>query len=176
MPRWPTAPFSPHRTGCYRCQRLTPADGACGVRDYPCTHWGIDTFTLNGSRNVWAPERSVVVAVSDGSSAPFVGFGPGVVLLRGASGVYHLLAHLDADSIRVRPGQQLAEAAPIGMFNEGIGHCHYEVRREPVGPSETNTIDPSLWLARSSDGGSPFWLFALGLGALGYAIYRYRRA
>jgi hypothetical protein len=175
MPRWPTAPFDPHRTGCYRCQRMTPADGACGVHDYPCTHWGIDTFTLDGSRNVWAPERAVVVAVSDGNSAPFVGYGPGVVLLHGVSGVYHLLAHLDADTIRVTPGQQLDEATPIGLFNSDIGHCHYEVRREPVGPSESNTIDPSRWLATMSGGGSSFFLWMLGLGVLGYAVWRYRQ-
>jgi len=177
MPRWPTAPFDPHRTGCYGCRRITPADGSCGVHDYPCTHWGVDTFTLDGSREVVAPERGTVAVVTDGRSPPWVGYGPGLVLLAGASGFYHMLAHLESGSVRVRVGQQLAEGAPIGRFDAEYGHCHYEVRRKPIGPSSSNTIDPALWLREASRSSSisSSWLWSLvGLGVIGYAVYRYR--
>src|SRR3990172_10802187 len=100
---------------------MRPGDGGCGVRGYPCPHWGVDTFTIGGIRDVWAPEAGGVVAVADGSSPPFSGYGPGVVLLKGASGVYHLLSHLDYDTIRVRVGQQLAEGEPIGKFSAAYG-------------------------------------------------------
>ena len=171
MARWPTAPYSTHRTGCYGCKRTSPADGACGVHGYPCTHWGVDTFTFGGIRDVWAPEAGIVVAVSDGSSPPFVGYGPGVVLMKGSSGVFHLFSHLELASIRVQKGQQIAEGAPIGRFDAAHAHCHYEVRRNPTGPSETNTIDPVAWLESASGGGSIKVLIAIGgLMFAGYAI------
>jgi murein DD-endopeptidase MepM/ murein hydrolase activator NlpD len=175
MPRWPTAPYSSHRTGCYGCKRLSPSDGACGVHGYPCTHWGVDTFTIGGIRDVWAPEAGIVVAVSDGSSPPFVGYGPGIVLLKGASGVYHLLAHLQAGTTVVRVGQTLAEGAPIAKFDPAMGHCHYEVRRAPTGPSETNTINPEEWHRAASGGSGLVVILALGgLFALGIMLARHR--
>lgn len=174
MPRWPTAPYSTHRTGCYGCKRLTPADGGCGVRGYPCTHWGIDTFT-HGSRDVWAPEDGVIVAVSDGGSPPFSGYGPGVVLMKGVSGMYHLLAHLERASIQVRQGMPVAEGRPIGRFDAGYAHCHYEIRKAPTGPSETNTINPEEW-HRAHGGGSSVGILLLlgGLFAVGYVLARHR--
>lgn len=172
MARWPTAPYTTRRTGCYGCRRLTPADGGCGVKGYPCTHWGVDTFTIGGIRDVWAPEAGVVVAVADGSSPPFSGYGPGVVLLKGGSGFYHLLSHLDYSTIKVSVGQQLAEGAPIAKFSAAYAHCHYEVRRKPTGPSETNTINPEQWL-RAQKGGAIGTLLVLGgLFAVGYALAR----
>lgn len=170
MTRWPTAPSSPHRTGCYGCKRISPADGACGVHGYPCTHWGVDCFTF--VRDVWAPEAGTVVAVSDGSSAPFVGYGPGIVLIRGVSGVYHLLAHLQAGTTVVSVGQQLAEGAPIAKFDPGMGHCHYEVRRSPTGPSETNTIDPVAWHAQQGGHGLMMLVLLGGLFAVGVIVAR----
>jgi hypothetical protein len=169
--RWPTAPFTTHRTGCYGCKRLTSADGGCGVHGYPCTHWGVDTFTIGGIRDVWAPEAGVVVAVSDGRSAPFMGYGPGVVLLKGASGVYHLLAHLELGSVSTKVGAQLAEGQAIGRFDATFGHCHYEVRRQPTGPSEVNTMDPGKWLAAQSSGMTTLLLLG-GLLAAGYFLAR----
>lgn len=151
--RWPTAPYTTRRTGCYGCRRLEPADGGCGVKGYPCTHWGVDTFTIDGDRDVWAPEAGAVIAVADGSAPPFVGYGPGVVMLLGASGVYHLLSHLDHSTIKVRVGQQLDEGEPIAKFSVAYGHCHYEIRLAPTGPSEVNTIDPVMWHAKAATGG-----------------------
>lgn len=172
MPRWPTAPFSTHRTGCYGCKRMTPSDGGCGVHGYPCTHWGVDTFT-GGSRAVVAPEDATVVAVSDGGSPPFSGYGPGVVLLKGKSGYYHLLSHLELGSIKVMPGMQISEGSSIGFFDAGHGHCHYEVRRKPTGRSETNTIDPAVWQRSIGSSRVGILLVLGGLVAAGYLISRF---
>lgn len=170
MTRWPTAPYSTHRTGCYGCKRISSADGACGVHGYPCTHWGVDTFTIGGVRNVWAPEDGTVVSVADGSSPPWSGYGPGIVLLKGKSGWYHMMAHLTYSSIQVRPGQVIAEGAPIALFDPGIAHCHYEVRRMPTGPSEMNTVNPEEW--HRDHGGSVLGKLLLlgGLFVAGYLI------
>ena len=145
MARLPTGPYKTGRTGCYGCKRETPADGSCGVHGYPCVHRGIDLFA--DSPDVFAPEIGVVIAVSDGKSAPYSGYGPGIILIQGASGYYHLLAHLDYNTIVVRPGAPVFEGQKLATFNREIGHTHYEVRRQPTGPSETNTISPLKWLA-----------------------------
>jgi murein DD-endopeptidase MepM/ murein hydrolase activator NlpD len=171
MPRWPSGPFSSHRTGCYGCKRQSPSDGGCGVHGYPCTHWGVDTFAT--TPEIYAPEDGVVVSVADGTSPPFTGYGPGVVLMKGMSGFYHLLAHLDLGSIRVTKGAKVAEGTLVGRYNAAYGHCHYEVRKQPTGPSETNTIDPEKWLAASKGGGGIGVLLVLGgLLAAGYFIAR----
>jgi murein DD-endopeptidase MepM/ murein hydrolase activator NlpD len=134
------------RTGCYGCVRRSPADGGCGVRGYPCTHYGLDLFAA--SPQVFAPENGVIVATADGANPPFTGYGPGVVLMRGVSGFFHLLSHLDFRSITVAPGQFVLEGQRLGNFNAEFGHVHYEVRREKSGPSATNTVDPSQWLTQ----------------------------
>jgi murein DD-endopeptidase MepM/ murein hydrolase activator NlpD len=151
---------------------MTSADGGCGVKGYPCTHWGVDTFTIDGSRDVWAPEAGTVVAVANGSSPPFSGYGPGIVLMLGASGVYHLLAHLDYSTIDVREGQQLAEGEPIAMFSEAYGHCHYEIRLAPTGPSDVNTVDPVAWHAGATGitTGEIALMFVAGVVGLAGAI------
>lgn len=168
MARWPSGPFTTRRTGCYGCKRNTPADGGCGVHGYPCTHWGVDTFAI--TPEIYAPEAGVVVAVADGSSPPFSGYGPGVVLIKGASGFYHLLAHLDLGSVRVRKDEQIAEGALVGRYNAAYAHCHYEVRIKPTGPSATNTINPEKWLAATKGGGIGMLLLLGGLLAAGYFI------
>lgn len=105
----------------------------------------------------------MVIAVS-GDTPPFSGYGPGIVLLKGRSGFYHLLAHLELGSIKVMPGMPLAEGAPIGRFDAAHAHCHYEVRRKPTGPSDVNTVDPVAWL--KSAGGSSGVSVLLVLGGL----------
>jgi murein DD-endopeptidase MepM/ murein hydrolase activator NlpD len=147
------------------------------VHSYPCTHWGVDTFTIDGSRSVVVPESGVVVASSDGTSPPFVGYGPAVVLIKGASGVYHLLAHLERGSIKVSVGQLVSEGDPVGRFDADYGHCHYEIRRKPYGPGDTNTIDPIAWHQGSggeAEAVSWTW-YALAAGAAGYLVWRYGR-
>lgn len=145
MARYPTGPFTTRRTGCYLCRRITPADGSCGVRGYPCTHFGLDLFAT--SPGVFAPEAGTIVDVSDGTRPPYVGYNPGVILMRGVSGAYHLLGHMEFNTIRVRPGQFVLEGTQLGQFNQDVGHVHYEIRRTPTGSSDTNTIDPARWLA-----------------------------
>jgi|SRR6478736_1199531 len=160
MARWPSGPYSTHRTGCYGCKRLSSADGACGTKPYPCTHYGVDLFAVDP--HIWAPEAGVVVASTDGVAPPFTGYNPGVVLMRGASGVYHLFGHLATRA--VAQGAQVAEGQLLGIFDAGIGHSHWEVRKAPTGPSDTNTIDPNAWY-RAQGGGSPVATLLL-LGAL----------
>jgi murein DD-endopeptidase MepM/ murein hydrolase activator NlpD len=145
VPRLPTGPFKTGRTGCFGCVRKSPSDGGCGVAGYPCVHRGLDMFAE--SPDVFAPEAGIVVRVSDGKTAPFVGFGPGVVLIQGASGFFHLLSHLDFSTIKVKPGQPVVEGQLLAQFEREHGHTHYEVRRKATGPSETNNIDPAVWLA-----------------------------
>lgn len=144
MPRLPTGPYQARRTGCYGCVRESTSDGSCGIRGYPCVHYGLDLFA--DSPDVFAPESGVIMAVSDGRTAPFQGYGPGVILMLGLSGYYHLLSHLRAGSITVRPGVSVAEGQFVGRIEPEVAHVHYEVRREAYGPSATNTIDPLLWL------------------------------
>jgi murein DD-endopeptidase MepM/ murein hydrolase activator NlpD len=144
MPRWPTGSFSTHRTGCYGCVRLTTNDGACGVSGYPCVHWGMDLFA--DVNQVVAPDSGTVVAVSDGNSAPWVGYGPGVVVMLGDSGRYLLMGHLNPSTIGVSVGQRLAEGDLIAQFDPDIGHTHFEVREQLTGASSTNTINPSSWV------------------------------
>lgn len=169
MARWPSGPYSTRRTGCYGCKRITSADGGCGVHGYPCTHWGVDLFAV--TPQIWAPELSVVVAVADGSAAPFRGYGPGVILLQGASGVYHLFAHMG--TIAVKVGQRLAEGDYLGTFDKAYGHSHWEVRRQKTGPSETNTIDPNAWFRAQGGSSSVATLFVLaGLLGAGWWLAR----
>lgn len=160
MPQWPVAAFELRRTSCYGCVRNSPSDGACGVSGYPCVHYGMDLFG-GADRTVVAPESGTVVAVADGKSAPFSGYGPGVVLILGTSGRYLLLAHLAYSSITVRKGDQIAEGEPIALFDAGAGHVHFEVRKQATGPSKTNTIDPRDWVR----GFSLISIIALGVGA-----------
>lgn len=144
MPRYPTGPFTLHRTGCYGCYRYSSADGACGVAGYPCRHWGDDLFAT--TRDVVAPDSGTVVAVSDGNSAPWVGYGPGVVVIKGDSGKYLLMGHLQFPSIQVAVGQRVREGDPLAQFDPAIAHTHFEVRHALTGPSATNTMAPSSWV------------------------------
>jgi murein DD-endopeptidase MepM/ murein hydrolase activator NlpD len=98
--------------------------------------------------DVFAPELGIVVAVSDGKSAPFQGFGPGVILIKGFSGYYHLLAHLNPSSIIVRQGYPILEGMKLAQLDREINkHTHWEVRKQATGPSETNNINPLQWLS-----------------------------
>ena len=174
MPRWPTGPFSTHRTGCYGCKRMSSADGGCGVHGYPCTHWGMDLFA-GSDRRVVAPESGVVVAVANGSSPPWSGFEPGVVVIRGASGVFHLLSHLEFSLIRVGIGLPVSEGTPIGQYDGRIAHTHYEVRRKLTGPSAENTIDPAVWLKEQGGSSGGLGKLVLLAGLFGAGVYLSRR-
>ena len=75
------------------------------------------------------------------------GYGPRGVLLRGDSGVFHVLAHLD--SITVRVGQRVNEGDVCGVGSV-VHHVHWEVRQRPrpvAGEAVVEvTLDPGAWL------------------------------
>jgi len=166
MARWPTGPFKTGRTGCYGCMRYSSSDGSCGTKNYPCVHYGVDLFA--DDRRVFAPEAGTIIAVADGTKAPYVGYGPGVILLQGKSGVYHLLAHLSYSTILPSKGEWVSEGQQLAMFDQAIGHTHYEVRIEPTGNSATNTRDPEGWILEQSFKlrAIPWTLIGIGVGGL----------
>jgi len=146
MARFPTGPYKIGATGCYKCARRTRADGSCGIHPYPCVHYGLDLYPVD-DLTVVAPEDGIVTDVSDGKSAPFRGYGPGVVMIKGDSGYYHLLSHLG--ELGTTPGARVTEGEPVGKIDAGVKHTHYEVRRQRTGTSVTNTMDPGIWLRRN---------------------------
>src|SRR5262245_40726283 len=146
MARWPTSKFVMAGTRCYGCVRRTPADGGCGISSYPCTHYGMDLVPADGDSRVWSPEPGTIVDVAY-DTAPYVGYGPSSMNMLGASGRYHLLAHLDPSTITVKPGQRIPEGFLLARFDAAHAHTHFEVRRERIGPSATNTINPESWMS-----------------------------
>jgi murein DD-endopeptidase MepM/ murein hydrolase activator NlpD len=120
-------------------------------------HWGDDMPGLPGM-NVYAPEDGIVTAVVYGKGTsvalppPWNGYGPGVVEIRGASGVWHVLAHVHPGVLA--PGVAVHEGEVVGTLPMAVGaagpHVHWEVRtgRAIDSPSTrgANTIDPQLWL------------------------------
>jgi len=141
-------------------------------------HWGMDIGGPAGAI-VRAPEDSIVIDVytSDnpergdntsvtgnteltrktypGIANPWDGYGPSGVLLQGASGVWHLLAHTIPD---VKVGDHLQEGDRVGKLPSHIGasgpHTHWEVRTQPLstlGDRKERTTDPRKWVT----GGAP---------------------
>jgi len=137
-------------------------------------HWGMDIGGPAGA-TVRAPEDALVVDVYSsadpersnntsvtgnteltrktypGIANPWDGYGPGGVLLQGASGVWHLLAHTIPE---VGIGDRLQEGDRIGRLPSHVGaagpHTHWEVRTQPLstlGDRRERTTDPRRWLA-----------------------------
>lgn len=156
MARWPVdAPrATPH--GAYAYPRRK--------RD----HHGIDLAGARGTV-VYAPEAMTVIAVGRGLSTSgkrtgvversgdplaagvgLAGYGPGAVLARGASGLVHVLGHLD-DGALPAAGAELDEGAVVGTISR-VGHVHWEVRKPDAYPwprarRGVDTADPEVWLA-----------------------------
>ena len=108
--------------------------------------------------------------VADGSAPPFVGYGPYLVIIRGDSGVFHLLAHLDPSGAGAAPmGSRVTEGQVIGRTSSA-NHTHWEVRRSPVPPSGKtnldNNLDPIAWM----NGGSILFLAAVAAG--GFVLWK----
>lgn len=176
-PQPPILPLSWPRTGFYKAARNSAADGSCGTHAYPCYHPGLDVLGAQGT-TVRAPENGTVVFLADGSAAPWVGYGPFLVLIKGSS-YYHLLAHLQPGTVTVGVGQAVTAGDPIGQTSSAA-HTHWEVRRKVTpdyASGETNldnNLDPMDWLA-GARGGKILLALALGGGAVALALYLRRR-
>jgi murein DD-endopeptidase MepM/ murein hydrolase activator NlpD len=166
-PVWPTK-LSPH--GAFGYVRKTPADGACGTKGHPCTHPGSDVLGASGTP-VKAPEDGVIVKAASGSSSPFGGYGPWVIVIQGKSGWYHLLGHLDPAKAPLGSVGLVVRAGQVVGTTSSANHVHWEVRRKAVpdfaaGESNaSNNIDPFAWLRRY--GGTPGtgWILLAAIAA-----------
>lgn len=151
-PQAPITPFVVGNNGCYECVRASAAQGSCGGGPYPCKHPGTDTNGTQGT-TVVAPEDGVIVAVQNGASSPFGGYGPWVIVIQGASGKFHLLGHLDpATSSMSALGDNVTAGQPVGTTSSA-NHTHWEVR-DKLTPNFAsgednfgNNSDPEIWLA-----------------------------
>ncbi len=165
----PISPLKMPRTGAFLALRSSAADGACGVHGYPCRHPGVDVLGALG-QPVQAPEGGKVVAQADGSSPPWVGYGPWLIVILGDSGKYHLLGHLAPGSSTVAVGQRVEMGQVVGRIGSA-GHTHWEVRTRLTPPAgmtnQENNMDPVVWVAG-------FSLLTIGLAAVvGYGVYRW---
>ena len=137
--------------------RASPSDGSCGVHGYPCKHPGVDVAGSAGTP-VRAPESGTIVAVGDGSSAPFVGYGPWLVIIQGDSGKFHLLGHLEPATASMGPIDAVVAAGDTVGTTSSANHTHWEVRDKMVpdfaGGEDnlSNNNDPIAWLSSSSIG------------------------
>lgn len=157
-PQPPIYPLEVGTHGGWLEVRATPADGSCGVSGYPCRHPGLDVAGAAGT-SVVAPENGSVVAAGSGASAPFVGYGPWLVIIQGDdSGKFHLLAHLDPVAASMAPvGTRVTAGDQVGITSPA-NHTHWEVR-DRVSPdfaagedNFTNNQDPLAWLSGASMG------------------------
>lgn len=153
----------------------TSTVGAYGaVRDHvdpksgkrPVTHWAMDLRGTPRVTPVYAPEDGVVLDVATGQSSPWTGYDPGLVFIRGVSGVYHVLGHLDYATLRVQRGQTVKQGTPVGVM--GINHTHWEVRRKP---QPDWGLFPSRWQAHGANNMNPMeWLAAVNAPRLSGSV------
>ncbi len=166
VPIWPGV-VSPH--GAFHYLRQSSSDGACGTKGYPCSHPGVDLVGKRGTE-VRAPEDGVIVRTANGSSPPFTGYGPWLVVFQGRSGVYHLLAHLDpATAALGTPGVSVKAGTVLGTTSSA-NHVHWEVRRSPTPPSggsnATNNLDPFAWLRQTGGHPGTGWILLAAVAAV----------
>lgn len=172
----PIIPLIVGNNGAYEHVRASPAQGSCGTKGYPCKHPGLDIVGRAGTP-VRSPEAGVVVNAADGSTSPFKGYGPWLVIIRGDSGKFHLLAHLDPARRYDAPiGLRVTAGQVIGATS-AANHTHWEVRTKMVPDfahgedNFTNNTDPKAWL---SGGGGIGVLVAAG-GVLLFWLWRRNR-
>ena len=149
----------------------TITDGFLTTR---ANHWAWDVAGKGGA-TVVTPESGVVVDVFSspdpqrkdnttmkGQTAltketypsiadPWNGYGPGGVLLRGVSGVWHLLAHLATTKVTV--GDRVSGGDALGTLPQHVGasgpHTHWEVRTKALstlGERAQSSLNPGDWL------------------------------
>jgi hypothetical protein len=114
---------------------------------------------------VRAPELGRVLLVADasyGSERPrwsrpsgWSGYGPRIVVLRGASGAFHVLAHVARDTpAGIAPGVDVAEGALLGTVSARARHLHWEVRTSLHPPRGVEPFyvarDPVVWLTEGA--------------------------
>lgn len=117
-------------------------------------HAGVDLGSSGAV--VRAPEDGRVVVAgtaSYGDDSPrwsvpvgFAGYGPQFVVIRGASGKTHLLAHI-SDSAPV--GRDVRAGDEVGRVHARGGHVHWEVRARDPRPDEATVevvVNPLAWL------------------------------
>ncbi len=147
---------------------------------------GGPAIALQRTSRVVAPERMTVLFATvrddaevddntglrvpfQGFSAPFDGYGPGVVVAKGDSGKFHLLAHLGRIDVSaldvVAEGEQVGNMAPhVGAAGS---HTHWEVRDHAIDTPSTraaDTVDPMAWAAAGGRNSSAMpWVIALVL-------------
>lgn len=156
---------TPH--GAWRYARTSPSDGSCGVHAYPCFHPGVDLAGAAGTK-VYAPEDGVVVAVGNGASKPWTGYGPWIVVIKGASGVYHLLAHLSpAQAALALVGARVSSGQLVGVTSSA-NHVHWEIRLVATSSAWANKVDPFVWLERTRNGVSSSSWVLLAAAAAAY--------
>jgi len=178
-PQPPILPLSVARTGGYKAVRADASDGSCGVHGYPCQHPGVDAGGAQGT-TVRAPEDGQVVLLADGTSAPYVGYGPYLALVLGKSGYYHLLAHLQPGTMTVGLGSKVTAGQALAQTSSA-NHTHWEVRKKPVpnfAANETNfdnNLDPMDWLSMARGGRVALVIAAVGLAAAAALYLRKRR-
>lgn len=158
---------------------VIPAAGSAGAfgvwRQFQGVwHWGIDVGGKPGQA-VLSPDTGVVVDVkgsdnperADNTSLkgttplakaafpsianPYDGYGPGVVIVQGRDGLFHFLAHLATQTVKV--GDPVNEGEPVGTLATHVGasgsHTHWEVRRHAVDTfqdRQTDVVDPQAWV------------------------------
>jgi murein DD-endopeptidase MepM/ murein hydrolase activator NlpD len=170
----PIYPLVVGNNGAYKAVRSSSAQGSCGTKPYPCQHPGTDVNGVRGTP-VRAPESGVVVAASAGSSSPFGGYGPWVIVIKGDGGKYHLLGHLDPINLMMAPvGRRVVAGDQVGTTSSA-NHTHWEVRKKltpDFARGETNfdnNEDPVLWLKLSGFGG---YLVIGSVALLALALWR----
>lgn len=151
-----TIPVPSHRPISGR--RVWLADRSDGTR----LHAGVD-LAAPGNTPVLAPEAGVIEERAPGTRPPWTGYGPWVLLLRGDSGRWHLLAHVSEPLASMQPGRRVELGEPVAVVAPELAHLHWEVRTQPRRTWRTETVeislDPVAWLEGVDrpflDGGRP---------------------
>lgn len=139
-------------------RRVWLADRSDGTR----LHAGVD-LAAPGNTPVLAPESGTIEERAPGTRPPWTGYGPWVLLLRGDSGRWHLLAHVSQPSSAMGPGRRVEVGEPVAVIAPELAHLHWEVRTQPRRTWRTETVemslDPLAWLEGQDvpflDGGRP---------------------
>jgi murein DD-endopeptidase MepM/ murein hydrolase activator NlpD len=117
-------------------------------------HAGIDIAAAAG-RDVYAPEEGTVVEaradLQTHHTPPWSGYDPAIVVVRSVDGKrYHLLAHLERESLSVAKGEDVSAGARVGGIAGAKRHLHWEIRTQLLprhGQKNVEiSIEPGAWL------------------------------